>query len=233
MEYVVYCDESRHDYPNDKNPFMAIGSLWVPRRERDRISRSFRDLCREVGLHAEVKWSKVSSSRLPAYSRLVDFFCSEPALSFRTIVVEHAKVDNDRYHGGDQELGFYKFYYTMLVKWMEPQNEYVVLLDFKENKGADRYTKLRDVLRKAVPATTTLVDLTIVDSRETPLAQLCDLLTGATAASWCSPAEGAAKAELARRIAAGCGMRSLRSETTSPARCKFNVFRIDLDREAR
>ena len=232
MDYVVYCDESRHD-GCDRNPFMAIGSLWVPQDQKPRISREFRDLCRAEGLRGEVKWSKVSQQRLEAYRRLVDYFIGTQNLSFRVIVVEQAKVDHETFNQGDRELGFYKFYYEMLVKWIETGNQYLILLDFKQNKGADRYAMLRRVLERTAKGKAWIKDLTVIDSSESPLAQLCDLLTGAVAATWCGGHEAdSPKAVVSRHIATGAGLRSLREESPgpgSPSTAKVNIFRIYLD----
>ena len=227
MEYVVYCDESRHT-SNSHNTFMAIGGLWLPRAEKRLLTRRFRDLCHSLDIHSEVKWSKVSDKYLEKYRRLVDFFFDEQAFRFRVIVVEHAKIRFDEYHNGNAELGFYKFYYLMLAKWIEAKNSYLVLLDFKQNKDATHYAKLRETLAAGAPPDARISDLTVIDSHVSPLAQLCDLLTGAVAAAYCNAIKGA-KAELAAYIASRCGWETLHCQSTSAASCKFNIFRIDLD----
>ncbi len=227
MEYVVYCDESRHD-GQAQHRYMAIGGLWVPRAVKPDLTRRFRRLCASVGLRSEIKWSKVSAARLEGYKRLIDFFIDEP-LNFRVIVVDQSHVDADRFHGGDRELGFYKFYYEMLEKWIEEGNQYLILLDFKQNKGADRYTTLRTMLERRTRGRAWITDLTVIDSRQTPLAQLCDLLTGAVAACWCRDLAGdRPKPALARHLAQKLGRTSLRISSASPAMEKFNIFSIDL-----
>jgi len=228
MQYVVYCDESRHD-AGPGSHFMAIGSLWVPRCRKPELTKALRSLFREVGLHAEVKWNKVSAARLDAYERIVDFFFAQEALRFRVIVVDHSKFDPDRFHGGDRELGFYKFYYELLVQWLEPGNEYLILLDFKQNQSASRYRDLRAVLTRKLRGEAKILDLTVIDSRETPLAQLCDVLTGAVASAWCGEARaGSAKAELTAHIARHRGLPAMNIASASRAVSKFNVFKIDL-----
>lgn len=228
MEYTIYCDESRHCQATGDR-YMAIGGLWVPKDLKPGLTRAFRDLKRSIGLNGEVKWSKVSSARLDSYKRLVDFFL-EQDLNFRVIVVDQSKVDVNRYHRGDRELGFYKFYYEMLNKWLFAGNQYVILLDFKQNKGADRYTTLRTVLERKIQGTAWIRDLTVIDSCQAPLAQLCDLLTGAVAASWCGGISAASpKQTLAQHLAIGLNRTSLTCESSSPTFEKFNVFRIDLE----
>lgn len=228
MKYVVYCDESRQE-GSAKDPYMAIGSLWLPRDQKDNLTREFRTLCREAGLGGEVKWSRVSSKYLSAYKRLVDFYFDHEIIRYRVIVVEHSKVDVDRYHDGDRELGFYKFYYQLLKQWFESNHEYLVLLDFKQNKGSDRYSTLRRHLEREVKGKAWISDLTVIDSSETPLAQLCDLLTGAVTAAWCADlSPGRPKTELAQYISARRGTPSLLIPDLSPQSSKFNIFRISL-----
>jgi len=226
MEYAIYCDESRHD-TNGGHRCMSIGGLWVPRSRRDAISRELKALRAEVGLAGEMKWSKVSARRLDAYQRVVDFFFDCPDLHFRSIVVEHEKRDDLKFHGGDRELGFYKFYYTMLEKWMLPNNRYLVLLDFKKNTGADRFGSLKRVLENKTRGSAWIDDLTVIDSHQSHLAQLADLLTGSVSAAWCGLDATRPKGMLARYIGERRGA-SLLAEDNHPGFMKFNIFKIRL-----
>jgi hypothetical protein len=227
MDYVIYCDESRHD-PSGKNSYMAIGGLWVPRAEKLQISREFRQLCQSLNLNSEIKWHKVSEKRLEDYKRILDFFVNKPQLCFRVIVVDKDKLDFDSFHNGDQELGFYKFYYEMLVKWLEQGNQYLILLDFKQNKGSDRYGELLKVLNNSPANKGKILDLTVVNSAITPLAQLSDLLTGAVAAAWSGIALDSPKYDLSNYLAQHLSLESLQQETKNPQICKFNIFKIRL-----
>ena len=227
MKYVVYCDESRHDGCAD-NKYMTIGSLWMPRDQRDSLSREFRDLCRANGLRSEVKWHKVSSKYLEAYKKAVDFFFQHQELKFRCIVVDQSKFDPDKFHGGDRELGFYKFYYELLIKWIEASNEYLFLLDFQRNKDSNRYSVLRRALDNSLKGKAWLTDLTVIDSHLTPFAQLVDLLTGSVAAEWCGQCRaGNAKQKLIGHISDLRGSQ-LTTASSGPAICKFNIFQIQL-----
>jgi len=223
---VVYCDESCYDL-RGRHAWTAIGGLRLPREHKRQLTRELRELCRARGLRGEVKWSKTSARRLEDYKALVDFFFDRPELRFRAIVVEQAKVRLEQYHGRDRELAFYKFYYEMLEKWLEEPAEYLVLLDFKHNRGADRYTTLRLYLERHLRGIAWISDLTVIDSHQSPLAQLCDLLTGAVAAAYNGLRPSSPKHILADYIAARAGFQTLRTGTS---RCehKFNIFRIEL-----
>lgn len=227
MEYVIYCDESRHD-SNGGHQCMTIGGLWVPRSRRDEISKKLSRLRTEMGLAGEMKWSKVSERRLADYQRIVDFFFDCPDLNFRCIVADHGKLDHHQFHGGDRELGFYKFYFEMLEKWMLPGNRYLVLLDFKTNKGADRFTSLKRTLENKTRGQAWIDDLTVIESHESTLAQLVDLLTGAVAASWCDLDPTRPKGRLATYIGQRRGA-SLLAHDTHPILNKFNIFEREFE----
>lgn len=227
-QIVVYCDESSHD-ASPAHPFMVIGSLWVRGEHRDAMSSRLRRLARQQGLRGEMKWRKVSQQRLGAYTRIVGFFFSNEDLRFRAIVVEQANVNLGTFHGRDRELAFYKFYYEMLVKWLDSGNEYLILLDRKTNRGANRHGTLKRYLANAVRGKAWIKDVTIIESRETPLAQLCDILTGGVAAAYNEVVEqGSAKAILVERLAKAAGLASLKTHTPLSFD-KFNIFRIRLD----
>jgi hypothetical protein len=228
MNYVIYCDESRHDGGNN-NRYMAIGGLWVDRDRKEDLTKELRHLLREVNLLSEIKWSKVSSKKLEEYKKIIDFFFENKELNYRVIVVDQQKLDLTKFHGGDKELGFYKFYYELIRHWILPSNYYLILLDYKKNKGADRYTTFKTILeRVASKQQAWITDLTIIDSKESPLAQLSDLLTGAVAASWCQFQGDTAKYQLAEYIASKTVSKNLTVGSASPAFSKFNIFNIRL-----
>jgi len=116
----------------------------------------------------------------------------------------------------------------MLEKWILPGNRYLILLDFKKNKGADRYTTLRRVLENATKGKAWIDDLTVIDSHQSPLAQITDLMTGATAAQWCGINPDSPKAKLANHIGQRRG-HSLKTVDGNPELAKFNIFSINLD----
>jgi hypothetical protein len=227
MKEVVYCDESRHD-GGLQNPYMAIGSLWMPREQKKGLSKAFREKCYSLGLRGEIKWHKVSRQKLDAYKSLADFFFEQEALKFRAIVVDQRKLDLSRFHGADRELGFYKFYYEMLHHWMEEGNEYLVLLDFIQNKQANRFTELRKVLENKLIGKAWIRDLTVIDSHKTPLGQLVDLLTGAVAAAWCDSLPIDSPKRDFIQYLGECRALPLHQESSTAAKEKLNLFHIRL-----
>lgn len=224
--YIIYCDESCHDL-TAHHKFMSIGGLKVLGSEKASLSRQLRELMLSLNLNSELKWSKVSNKRLEDYKKIVDFFFQHHELTFRAIVVDQLKVRFKEYHGRDRELAFYKFYYEMLEKLLHPGCEYLILLDYKNNRGADRYMDLKKCLQNYLGEEARIRDLTIIDSKKTPLAQLCDVLTGAVAAAYNGLSAESPKESLANYIASRARLETLRTSMPLPGG-KFNIFKIDL-----
>jgi len=228
MKFDVYCDESRPEALTTKSPdgarYLVIGSLWLPAEQRDQFKAELHAL-KDVGkIGGELKWSKVSHSRLDAYKRLVDwFFNAGLKLRFRAIVVDRTKLDMVRFHNGDGELGFYKFYYQMLHHWILDQNDYAIFCDLKRNREQDRLHVLQRVLDRS-NLTADISTVQGIESKQSVLIQAVDVFTGAVAAKFNkSAAPGSAKAEIIKLVES-----RIRNpiQHTPKAQAKFNVFKI-------
>jgi hypothetical protein len=155
----VYCDESRHTQPSG---FMSLGSVWVSDSAKPDLYSALRSCMKGYGVGSEVKWHRVSAQVLDAYLEFVDVFFRTPECWARVMVLDNSMLDA-AFHDGDSELGFYKFYYELLEKWIHPaQGEYNILLDFKQNKDAGRHKDLLQVLRNRF-SQAAIVDVNVVD----------------------------------------------------------------------
>lgn len=229
MKFDVYCDESRPDLLCSRHPgarYMVIGGLWLPSEDRARMKSDIHALRDKHRVGGEFKWQKVSPSRLDFYRDLVDWFVAAgEGLRFRCIAVEQDKVDLLRFHGADQELGFYKFYYQMLHHWILDFNEYSVFCDFKSNRVRTRLHDLAHCLSHA-NLSSDIANVQAVRSNESVLMQAADVLTGIAAGRLNdSLRTGSAKWELVTHLERALG-RPVRA--TYRAEQKFNVFVIDL-----
>jgi len=230
MKFEVYCDESRPDLLSSKNPvadYMVIGGLWLPAENRGKIKKAIHALRDKHKVGGEFKWQKVSPSRLDFYRDLVDLFVSVgDGLRFRCIAVEREKVNLLKFHDGDQELGFYKFYYQMLHHWILDFNEYAIFCDFKSNQVHTRLPELSRCLNYS-NLTAEIVNVQATRSCESVLLQMADVLTGMGGAKLNNNLNvGGAKWELVNHFEQAIGkpiQHTLRSEN------KFNVFVIDLE----
>ena len=229
MKFDVYCDESRPDLLSSAHPsarFMVIGSLWLATEDRQTFKDEIHSIRNKHRIGGEFKWQKISPSKAAFYNELVEWFCAKgDRLRFRCIVVEHQKINLMRFHDGDQELGFYKFYYEMLHQWILDFNEYAVFCDLKRNRTRDRLPILMQCLNNT-NLTSVTKSVQAVPSEESVLIQLTDVLTGTAAARLNDMLKPhGAKANLVSHLE-GCLRR--RIQRTYWSEQKFNVFVINL-----
>jgi hypothetical protein len=229
VKFEVYCDESRPDLLASKRSryqFMVIGSLWLPAARRTAFKADLHRLRDRYLVGGEFKWNKVTPSRSDFYRELIGWFFDQgDDLRFRCIGVDRSQLDIQHYHDGDQELGFYKFYYQLLHHWILDFNEYRIFVDFKSNRRSDRLKVLRGSLDDA-NLSSKVVSVQALRSEESVLIQLVDVLTGAAARRFNGPREsGSAKTEVLARVEEALGREI---GATDRAEKKFNVFAIDL-----
>lgn len=202
---------------------MVIGGIWIPKEERENVKNNIKALQYKHNLYGEIKWKNVSPSKIGFYLDLIDMFFMIESLRFRCIVVDAKEVDVEVYHNSDSELGFYKFYYQLLFHWCEPLQNYWIFLDYKKNKQSDRLHTLEKVLNNATFSY--IKDVQAIESEQSLLIQLADVLIGAVGYKFNGYNSSYAKLKLIERIEKYIGQTI--QKTFKSAR-KFNVFEIDL-----
>ena len=228
MRFEVYCDEAFPDLFTSGHPkaqYLMIGSLWLPADLRDDVKAKIKTLRERHNAWGEIKWSKVSPSKLGFYLDLVElFFGYGDNLRFRCIAVDREQV-NLAFHEGDHELGFYKFYYQVLHHWILDFNSYSIFCDTKSNRERDRLHELGRVLDNA-NLSSSIESVQALPSKQVVLIQMADLLLGAASSRMNDTLrEGSAKEHLVLALEERLGHK-LRP-TMRGAR-KFNIFKINL-----
>ena len=84
LVYNVYCDESCH-LENDNQSAMVLGAIWCPVEKRQNIAESLKLIKKRHGFSSsfELKWTKVSISKLPFYLDMINYFFDCNDLHFR------------------------------------------------------------------------------------------------------------------------------------------------------
>ncbi|MCD1267820.1 DUF3800 domain-containing protein [Microbacterium sp. MEC084] len=224
----VYCDESRPELFVGSHPNVGksvIGSVWMPAEFRSTFKQDITALRARHDTWGEFKWNKVSPARLDFYRALVDYFFSTESLSFRAIVIDAGRLNHERFHQSDAELGFYKFYYQLLTHWIAPSTAYAIFCDDKVNRDRNRLQTLHTVLQNA-NRRSIVRSLQAVPSNQSTPVQLCDVLMGAT--QWRangSTGSSTAKSTVVADVEARLGHRL---GPTYVAERKFNIFEIRL-----
>ncbi len=217
----IYCDESRHT-SNPEDNYMVIGALSCPRDQREEVTRQINQIKKAFNTWGEFGWKTLSPNRRDFYWSLLEFFAKQN-LCFRCIVVDCSILDHNRFNFGDEELGFYKLYYQMLIHWLKPSIAYHIYLDWQQNKIQTRFISLRDALKRKLRGKTRIDCLEPVSSRQMPLIQLTDLLTGAVGYAWNDRSGSETKVSFCNDLAHSVKLETLKKSTPLGAE-KFNIF---------
>jgi len=231
MNIDIYCDESRLEFLESKdNGFMVIGSLWLKREERDIVKNKIKTLKKKHNFTVEIKWTKISYKMLDFYKELVDIFVDlEEFHFFKAIVVDTEKI-NFEYHQNNSDIGFYKFYYQVLVHKMNSASNfhnYYIYVDDKTNKVYKPLPLLKKILNNAIYSG----NIELIEPRnsyENIFIQYVDVLIGLVSYGYNTKQMRGAKKELYEYVSHRLSMAL--SKATSKDKKPFNIFEIKLDR---
>ena len=185
--YNIYCDESCH-LEHDHQPIMGLGAVLCPLDRLADANAAIQALKVKHNARGELKWEKVSASRLPFYEELIDHFFQEPALRFRGWLVEHKeRLNHDFFNSGSHDSFYYKMYHYLLeplIQWPQPGEKprtYRIYLDVKDTRSRLKVRYLGHVLRcrKRDPRKILVSRVQSADSGYLHLMQLTDFLLGA------------------------------------------------------
>jgi hypothetical protein len=136
----LYCDESCH-LENDGLPIMGFGALRCPADHLTTVTQALAALKEKHRARGELKWEKVSPSRLAFYEELIDWFFADPQLRFRGWLVEHKeRLAHDYFNAGSHDSFYYKMFYYLLeplIRRPQPdqsERTYRVYLDVKDTR---------------------------------------------------------------------------------------------------
>lgn len=224
--YNIYCDESCH-LEHDRQKAMVLGALWCPSARIRECNVAIRDIKSQYGLKKdfEVKWTKVSPSKVDFYRALIDYFFDNENLHFRALIIPDKSKLNHEAFGQSHDDWYYKMYFDLLKVILDPKSTYQIFLDIKDSRSAGKATKLRDVLTNNMYDFSRGVvrGLQNVHSHEIELLQLCDLLIGAVSYVNRDLSGSPAKLELIRRLRERSGYKL--TWTTLLKEEKVNLFR--------
>ena len=226
MEYNIYCDESCH-LPHDAFDLMIIGGLSCPKEQAHDLNKAIFDIKQkhDVYKYAEIKWTKVSKSKLSMYKDLVDLFFNEDELRFRAVVALNKKSLNYEHFNLTHDDWYQRIYYLTLREMVSIGNTYNIFVDIKDTKGDEKIQTLKNVLNNAVDFfySETVSNIQLLRSDQVQLMQLSDLLIGAVSYSNRGLSANSAKIELIKYIESKT---KLQLDHSSPrSEQKFNVFR--------
>jgi len=222
----VYCDESCH-LENDHIPVMVLGAVWCHADKSRGLSEALLRTKIRHGIKPEfeIKWTKVSPSKIDFYRDLVNFFFDNDDLHFRALIVpDKSKLVHEAF-GQTHDAWYYKMYFDMLKVILDPETHYRVYLDIKDTRGGAKAAKLREVLcNNFYDFSREIIErIQLVHSREVEILQLADLLIGLVAYANRGLEGSSAKVNLIQLMRRRSGYSLTR--TTLLRESKVNLFR--------
>ncbi|PGH39537.1 MAG: hypothetical protein CRN43_08465 [Candidatus Nephrothrix sp. EaCA] len=189
----IYCDESCH-LENDGQNIMALGAVFCPTSKKAEIFNRLHELKLKHNLipahfkapkqnraRYEIKWNKVSKSKLDFYKDVIDFFFDNADLGFRVLVVPNKSELDYKGYGHTHDSFYCKMYFNLLEVILNPEYGHHIYIDIKDTRSREKAHKLEEILRndKYDYSKETVKKVQPVRSHEVELAQVADLLTGA------------------------------------------------------
>jgi len=224
--FNIYCDESCH-LENDKQQVMLLGAIWCPQEEVMRLSNKVEDIKSRHKATGELKWSKVSNSRLDFYLELVDCFLSETPLHFRSLVVLHKeRLNHGLFNEGSHDNFYYKMYYSLRSKILSPEKRYNIYLDIKDTRSWLKLCMLNQILcNDKYDFTSQMIgNLQNIRSHESQLLQICDFLLGAVSYRHRGLTNNPAKIKVIEHLEERLGRDLLHSTPLREEKCNLFLF---------
>lgn len=224
--YNIYCDESGH-IENDNLQVMVLGGVWCSLEKTRKITLRVKEIKVRHGLAKdfEVKWTKISPSKISLYMDLVDYFFDTDDLHFRAVVIPDKSLLRHSEYGQTHDDWYYKMYFEMLKLIIDPTSRYRIYLDIKDTRGGSKVEKLHEVLANAqYDFSRQIIErIQIVRSQEVQVLQIADLLIGAVSYANRELSTSSAKLDLIARIKERSGYSLKRSTLLKES--KFNLLR--------
>lgn len=181
-EYNFYCDESCH-LEHDNSNVMVLGGVWCPKEKRHQINGRIKEIKirNNVPVQAELKWAKVSPSKIQVYIDLMEYFFDETDLHFRGLLIPDKKKLNHQMFNQTHDEWYYKMYFSMLKAMLVPTDTYNIFIDIKDTHSAERAKKLWNVISNSMYdfSKRIIKQVKPIRSDEVQIMQITDVLTGA------------------------------------------------------
>lgn len=227
-EFNLYIDETCH-LEHDKASVMCIGYIKIDRTQQKELSEKLKSIKLKYHTPTELKWNKLSWSRLPFYKALVDCFF-ESNIAFRAVLIKNKSlVDNQTYNENDHNVFYYKAAFYLLRNNVSQNATYRVYFDIKDSRGKNRLQKLSTILGR-VCGSNRFSHFQDIRSHESEFIQLCDLFIGAIGYKARNDKSQTSKVknDIVEYIESKLGYHL--DEGTPPWETKFNIFDFQLRR---
>jgi len=224
MKYNLFLDESCH-LEHDSIPVMCIGYIKVPEIAYKNLRDGLISLKHQYHTPTELKWNKFSSSRLPLYKALTDYFFQNP-LEFRCVLNKYKnRLNHKDFNRGSHDNYYYKLIY-FLLRPNPPGVSYRVFLDIKDTRGKEKLNKIEEIFGSYHHGESPFIHFQHIRSQDNVFIQLTDFFIGAiTYKARISKGENLknpGRLEYVNYLETVSGLTL--DEGTTPWETKFNIF---------
>ena len=155
---------------------MSLGAVKIPSKDYEKVKNDIKEIKLKHKNPFEIKWTKLSYSRMPLYKELIDYFI-DSTISFRVVTIINKQDLNHNLFNQTHNEFYNKTYYLVLKKIMNKHDKYQVYMDLKDTRGKEALQDLADVFENLHELPTPFMQHIRAD--ESQLLQLVDLFTGA------------------------------------------------------
>jgi hypothetical protein len=180
----IYIDESSQT----KHRYLGLAGIIVHVQQRASLEAALAAARLPELPTGEMKWVKVSKSKLPAYKRFVDvFFDGVPnvaPLHYHSLIVDTTLINDAAHNKGSREIGFNKEVYQLAMKFGRLYKDRLFYV-YPDDRSTPNVTDdVRTILNRGIAKTGDRRDwpyrrLHFRQSHSTPVLQLVDVLLGA------------------------------------------------------
>lgn len=190
MKCYIFCDESRQS----QHRYMILGGIIINSKYLATFNDTMKNFRVQYNMNSELKWTKVSRSKLEEYKKFIDHFFAlndTDYLHFHCLILDTHQINHKKYNNGNADLGFYKFYYQLLLHSFGRNycaissgkaESLVVCLDEKSSKYS--LSELKRVLNNGINkkhgiSTNPFKSVEPLDSKRSDVMQIADIIMGA------------------------------------------------------
>ena len=218
----IYFDESCH-LLKDNSDVLGIGCLYCQEEFKKEIMYNIRTIKRKYGFERdhEIKWTKVSKSKIGLYKELIDYLFKEENLHFRGVIALKKKslivASEEEYREWYNKMNYYLF-----IKVINHGYTYRIFLDKRDTKGKENLEKLKEVIcsSKYDFSKDTITSMEDINSNNNDLIQLTDLLIGALTYCHRGLTDSSAKTEIVKYLSSKTDI----FKTSGLNETKFNIL---------
>lgn len=231
----IYVDESSQT----AHRYLVLGGIICCPDVQVDIEKLFWEARGSTLPAGELKWTKVSPSKLDGYRRVVEVFWNNVRIApvFHCAVVDTHKRNETFFNGGSREIGFNKEIYQLLMKFGRTHKGYAYHVFPDERQTSSTTEDLRMILNQGVRkkqgrSNWPFRRVHFRSSHDEPMLQLTDLLIGALAFRLNGhrhmPEASKAKCELSDYVLDLAGIKDVFTDTSIVGR--FTIWHRQLRR---